>query len=102
MTQPLHAKLPSFIGDKRINLSWNEAVKTVAPTNTSGGKRPAIALNGVSNQSNKRNQLVGRPFEGLTYGRRGGSRGGGQGRGCGKRVRGRGRGYYRSIFICNL
>ncbi|KAL8192179.1 hypothetical protein R6Q57_028041 [Mikania cordata] len=99
MKQSLHAKSPSFIGDKRINLSWSEAVKTVAPANTSGGKRPANALNGVSNQSNKRgrgggNQLVDRPFKGLTYGRRGGSRGGGQGRGWGRRVRGRGRGYY--------
>ncbi|KAI3741678.1 hypothetical protein L1987_59352 [Smallanthus sonchifolius] len=98
MTQPLHAKSPSFIGDKRINLSWNEAVKIVAPANTSGGKRPANALNGLSNQSNKRgrgggNQLVDRAFEGLSHGGRGGSRGGGQGRGWGRR--GRGRGYYR-------
>jgi hypothetical protein len=31
--QPLHAKAPSFIGDKRINLSWKEATKT-APTTT--------------------------------------------------------------------
>ncbi|KAI3800835.1 hypothetical protein L1987_28932 [Smallanthus sonchifolius] len=98
MTQPLHAKSPSFIGDKRINLSWNEALKTVALANTSGGKRPANTLNGLSNQSNKRgrgggNQLVDRAFEGLSHGGRGGSRGGGQGRGWGRR--GRGRGYYR-------
>lgn len=96
MTQPLHSKSPSFIGDKRINLSWNEAVKTVAPANTAGGKRPANALNGSNNQPNKRgrgggNQLVDRAFQGLSYG---GSRGGGQGRGWGGR-RGRGRGYYR-------
>ncbi|KAM0054593.1 putative apoptosis inhibitory 5 [Helianthus debilis subsp. tardiflorus] len=99
MTQPLHTKSPSFIGDKRINLSWNEAVKTVAPANTAGGKRPANAIKGPSNQSNKRsrggsNQLVDRAFEGLSYGGRGGSRGGGgQGRGRGRQ--GRGRGYYR-------
>ncbi|MFS8015745.1 putative apoptosis inhibitory 5 [Helianthus anomalus] len=99
MTQPLHTKSPSFIGDKRINLSWNEAVKTVAPANTAGAKRPANAIKGPSNQPNKRgrggsNQLVDRAFEGLSYGRRGGSRGGGgQGRGRGRQ--GRGRGYYR-------
>ncbi|XP_076903556.1 apoptosis inhibitor 5-like protein API5 isoform X2 [Bidens hawaiensis] len=103
MTQPLHSKSPSFIGDKRINLSWNEAVKTVAPTNSAGGKRPADAVKGSSNQSNKRgrgvnNQLVDRAFEGLSYGGRGGgSRGGGQGRGWGRHSQGqgRGRGYYR-------
>ncbi|XP_076944445.1 apoptosis inhibitor 5-like protein API5 isoform X1 [Bidens hawaiensis] len=103
MTQPLHSKSPSFIGDKRINLSWNEAVKTVAPTKTAGGKRPADAVKGSSNQSNKRgrgvnNQLVDRAFEGLSYGGRGGgSRGGGQGRGWGRHSQGqgRGRGYYR-------
>ncbi|KAJ0589689.1 putative apoptosis inhibitory 5 [Helianthus annuus] len=94
MTQPLHSKSPSFIGDKRINLSWNEAVKTVAPANTSGGKRPANALNGSTNQSNKRGRGGGKQLvEGQSYGGRGGSRGGGQGRGWGRR--GRGRGYYR-------
>ncbi|CAL5412313.1 unnamed protein product [Camellia sinensis] len=30
MTQ-LHAKSPSFIGDKRINLSWKEVAKASAP-----------------------------------------------------------------------
>ncbi|GJU05552.1 hypothetical protein Tco_1121982 [Tanacetum coccineum] len=34
--EPLHSKSPSFIGDKRINLSWNVAVKAVAPANTVG------------------------------------------------------------------
>lgn len=96
MIQPLHSKSPSFIGDKRINLSWNVAVKTVAPANTVGGKRPANATNGSNNQANKRgrggsNQPVERAFESQSYGGRGGSRGGGQGRGG----RGRGRGYYR-------
>ncbi|KAI3680765.1 hypothetical protein L6452_35541 [Arctium lappa] len=94
MAQPLHSKAPSFIGDKRINLSWNETAKTVAPANTAGGKRPGSALNGSGNQANKRgrgggNQLVDRAFEGLPYGGRGGARGG-QGRGWGRRGRGRG------------
>jgi hypothetical protein len=30
--QPLHAKAPSFIGDKRINLSWKEATKSASTT----------------------------------------------------------------------
>ncbi|GJV30402.1 apoptosis inhibitor 5-like protein API5 [Tanacetum coccineum] len=96
MIQPLHSKSPSFIGDKRINLSWNVAVKAVAPANTVGGKRPANATNGSNNQANKRsrggsNQPAERAFESQSYSGRGGSRGGGQGRGRG----GRGRGYYR-------
>ncbi|PWA59260.1 apoptosis inhibitory protein 5 (API5) [Artemisia annua] len=99
MTQPLHAKAPSFIGDKRINLSWKEAVKTVAPSaNATGVKRPASNTNGSGNYANKRgrgggNQLVHRAFEGISHGGRGGPRGGGQGRGRGRRG-GRGRGYY--------
>ncbi|XP_057462407.1 apoptosis inhibitor 5-like protein API5 [Actinidia eriantha] len=32
MTQALHSKSPSFIGDKKINLSWKEAVKALAPS----------------------------------------------------------------------
>ncbi|XP_024987836.1 apoptosis inhibitor 5-like protein API5 isoform X1 [Cynara cardunculus var. scolymus] len=98
ITQPLHSKSPSFIGDKRINLSWKEAVKTMAPSaNATGVKRPANTTNGSGNHANKRgrgggNQLVHRAFEGISYGGRGGSRGGRQGRGWGRR--GRGRGYY--------
>ncbi|XP_023736608.1 apoptosis inhibitor 5-like protein API5 isoform X2 [Lactuca sativa] len=111
MTQPLHAKSPSFIGDKRINLSWKEAVKTAAPSNNATGvKRPANTTNGSGNYTNKRgrggggggNQLVNRAFEGISYGGRGGGGGGGggrggHGRGWGRRGgggRGRGRGYY--------
>lgn len=30
--QPLHSKLPVFIGDKKINLSWKEAPKPSVPT----------------------------------------------------------------------
>ncbi|GJQ95689.1 apoptosis inhibitor 5-like protein API5 isoform X1 [Tanacetum coccineum] len=99
MTQPLHAKAPSFIGDKRINLSWKEAVKTIAPSaNATGVKRPASTKNGSGSYANKRargggNQLVHRAFEGISLGGRGGPRGGGQGRGRGRRG-GRGRGYY--------
>ncbi|CAL5346129.1 unnamed protein product [Camellia sinensis] len=36
MTQLLHAKSPSFIGDKRINLSWKELAKASAPSTTTG------------------------------------------------------------------
>lgn len=33
-TQPLHSKSPSFIGDKRINLSWKEIPKVLPPSAT--------------------------------------------------------------------
>ena len=38
MKQPLHAKVPSFIGDTNINLSWKEATKPLpsAATTTIG------------------------------------------------------------------
>ncbi|KAL6992441.1 Apoptosis inhibitor 5 [Sarracenia purpurea var. burkii] len=101
MTQLLHSKTPSFIGDKRINLSWKDAAKAPAPSSTtaSGGKRPAGAANGSSNNASKKgrgagglqNQLVNRAFEGLSYGgRSGGARGRG---GWGWGGRGRGRSY---------
>ncbi|CBI30647.3 hypothetical protein VitviT2T_015158 [Vitis vinifera] len=35
MTQPLHSKSPSFIGDKRINLSCKEATKPSVPSSKS-------------------------------------------------------------------
>ncbi|XAR59209.1 hypothetical protein NMG60_11014916 [Bertholletia excelsa] len=99
MTQPLHAKSPSFIGDKRINLSWKEATKSSAAStaNAAGAKRPATAANGSNNNAFKKgrgaggmqNQLVNRAFEGLSYG----GRGAGRGRGRGWGGRGRGRGY---------
>ncbi|KAM7263542.1 hypothetical protein ACFE04_001225 [Oxalis oulophora] len=85
MTKPLHAKVPTFIGDKSINLSWKEATKPVLPTTTStGGKRPASAVNGPGgNFASKKgrgggsqNQLVNRAFEGISHGGRGGGRGG--------------------------
>ncbi|XP_076951520.1 apoptosis inhibitor 5-like protein API5 [Bidens hawaiensis] len=107
MTQPLHSKSPSFIGDKRINLSWKEAVKTVAPSpNATGVKRAASTTNGSGNNANKRgrgggsgggNQLVLRAFEGISHGGRGGSRGGGWGR-----RGGRGRGRERGVLLILL
>ncbi|XP_061363444.1 apoptosis inhibitor 5-like protein API5 isoform X2 [Gastrolobium bilobum] len=97
MTKPLHAKVPSFIGDKRINLSWKEATKTASSaTPVAGAKRPATAANGSNNIASKKgrgagglqNQLVNRALEGLSGGGRGGTRG--RGRGWGGRGRGRG------------
>ncbi|KAL8159332.1 hypothetical protein V2J09_000869 [Rumex salicifolius] len=101
MTQPLHAKAPSFIGDKRINLSWKEASKASTTTIGPGAKRPASApTNGSSNHRAKKgrgmgglqNHLVNRALEGISYSGRGGFRGGRGGRGWGGR--GRGRGYH--------
>lgn len=104
MTQPLHKASPSFIGDKKINLSWKEAVKSTVPSGTTaaGGKRPA-ALNGSNNNASKKgrggggfqNPLVNRALEGISYGGRSGGRGGGRGgRGRGGwGGRGRGRSY---------
>ncbi|PSR98615.1 Apoptosis inhibitor 5-like protein [Actinidia chinensis var. chinensis] len=100
MTQALHSKSPSFIGDKKINLSWKEAAKAPAPSTTAaaGVKRPASASNGSNNNASKKgrggggfqNQLANRAFEGLSYGGRSGPRGRGRGRDWGGRGRGRG------------
>ncbi|CAI0445069.1 unnamed protein product [Linum tenue] len=98
MSKPLHAKTPSFMGDKSINLSWKEATKPSVPSNTvtTGGKRPQTATNGSGNPAKKgrggggggmQNQLVNRAFEGIG---RGNTRGRGRGRGWGGRGRGRG------------
>ncbi|ESQ52001.1 hypothetical protein EUTSA_v10016466mg [Eutrema salsugineum] len=102
MTKPLHAKVPSFIGDTNINLSWKEATKPLASaTTTIGGKRPASSNNGSGNNVAAKkgrvsgamhSQLVNKAFEGISaygggrggnrsWGRRGGGRGRGQGRG---------------------
>ncbi|KAL1828222.1 hypothetical protein DCAR_0207417 [Daucus carota subsp. sativus] len=98
MTQPLHSKSPSFIGDKRINLSWKEAVKPSQHTTatSAGGKRSANDNNGSNTYANKKgrggggmqNQLFNRAFENLPQGGRSGSRGG-RGRGRGRQGRGR-------------
>ncbi|XP_010260402.1 PREDICTED: apoptosis inhibitor 5-like protein API5 isoform X2 [Nelumbo nucifera] len=95
MTQPLHSKSPSFIGDKKINLSWKEVAKPSTPSTTApvGGKRTATDTNGSGAPIKKgrgvggvQNQLVNRALEGLSRG----GRSGGRGRGWGGRGRGRG------------
>ncbi|XP_056860755.1 apoptosis inhibitor 5-like protein API5 [Raphanus sativus] len=101
MTKPLHAKVPSFIGDTNINLSWKEATKPLpSATTTIGGKRPANSNTGsVNNVSAKRgrgsggmsNQLVNKAFQGISS--HGGGRGGNRRRGGG-RGRGQGRGHW--------
>ncbi|KAG1330485.1 apoptosis inhibitor 5-like protein API5 [Cocos nucifera] len=49
MTQPLHAKAPSFIGDNKINLSWKEPVKRSPASSTATGvKRNTASINGSS------------------------------------------------------
>ncbi|KAL7249635.1 hypothetical protein ACSBR1_011761 [Camellia fascicularis] len=100
LIQPLHSKSPSFIGDRKINLSWKGAAKpsvsTTAPV--AGKKRAAAATNGSGTHIAKKgrgvgglqNQLVNRALEGLYCGR--GGRTSGRGRGWGGRGRGRGRG----------
>ncbi|GER53455.1 apoptosis inhibitor [Striga asiatica] len=103
MTQPLHSKAPSFIGDqKKINLSWREVPKSAptsgvvpkaAPTSgvvtAPGKKRSANSANGSGTNAAKKgrgaggvqNQLVNRAFEGLND-----IRSGGRGRGWRNRV----------------
>ncbi|KAF5949764.1 hypothetical protein HYC85_011757 [Camellia sinensis] len=100
LIQPLHSKSPSFIGDRKINLSWKEAAKRSVPTiaPVAGKKRAAATTNGSGTHIAKKgrgvgglqNQLVNRALEGLYRGR--GGRTSGRGRGWGGRGRGRGRG----------
>ncbi|XP_058100666.1 apoptosis inhibitor 5-like protein API5 [Magnolia sinica] len=100
MTQPLHSKSPSFIGDKKISLSWKEAAKPSPSSTTAsvGGKRTVPAANGsgVAATATKKgrgmggvqSQLVNRALEGLSHGRSGARNrgwGGGRGRGRGYR-----------------
>ncbi|KAF2567582.1 hypothetical protein F2Q68_00024513 [Brassica cretica] len=107
LSEPLHAKVPSFIGDTNMNLSWKEATKPLASaaTTTIGGKRPANSNNGSGNSgaAKKRrgsngmpNQLVNKAFEGISSygGGRGGNRSQGRRGGGGRRGRGRGRGHW--------
>ncbi|KAF8110228.1 hypothetical protein N665_0086s0066 [Sinapis alba] len=109
MTKPLHAKVPSFIGDTNINLSWKETTKPLASatTTTIGGKRPSNSNNGSGNKvaakkgrgsNGMPNQLVNKAFEGISSygGGGGGGRGGNrsQGRRGGGGRRGRGRGHW--------
>ncbi|KAK4484693.1 hypothetical protein RD792_007285 [Penstemon davidsonii] len=97
MTQPLHSKAPSFIGDQKISLSWREVTKAAIPSTAAAatGQKRTSAGTG-SNAAKKgrgggsQNQLVSKAFEGLNDGR-----GGRGGRGWRGRGGGRGRGYYR-------
>ncbi|CAN6975504.1 unnamed protein product [Brassica rapa subsp. trilocularis] len=99
MTKVLHAKAPSFIGDKSVSLSWKEATKTLAST-TTGVKRPATgAGNNVGAKKGRvpSHQVVKKAFEGISYGGGRGSQRGhgrGQGRRGGGGGRSRGRGYW--------
>ncbi|XP_073300828.1 apoptosis inhibitor 5-like protein API5 isoform X2 [Primulina huaijiensis] len=93
MTQPLHSKVPSFIGDKKITLSWKETTPTLA---AAGKKRSAANISstsapkkGTGAGGDFRNPLLNKAFEGLNEGR---SRGRGRGRGWRGRG-GRGRSY---------
>ncbi|XP_073050441.1 apoptosis inhibitor 5-like protein API5 isoform X1 [Primulina eburnea] len=99
MTQPLHSKVPSFIGDKKITLSWKETTPTVAAAAASK-KRSAANLSGGTRALKKgsgaegdfQNPLLNKAFEGLNDGRSR-SRSRGRGRGRGWRAQGRGRSY---------
>ncbi|CAL5335994.1 unnamed protein product [Camellia sinensis] len=101
LIQPLHSKSPSFIGDRKINLSWKEAAKRLVPTiaPVAGKKRAAAATNGSGTHIAKKgrgvgglqNQLVNRALEGLYRGRGGRTSGRGRGWGGG---RGRGGGFH--------
>ncbi|KAJ0240104.1 Apoptosis inhibitory protein 5 [Hirschfeldia incana] len=102
MTKPLHAKVPSFIGDTNMNLSWKEVTKPLASATTTTignrGKRPANSNNGSGNNGTAKKrrgssgmptQLVNKAFEGISsYGSGGGNRSQGRRRG------GRGRGHW--------
>ncbi|KAL0406759.1 UNVERIFIED_CONTAM: Apoptosis inhibitor 5-like protein API5 [Sesamum latifolium] len=97
MTQPLHGKAPSFIGDQKISLSWKEVTKAAVTSGAGGAgqKRTATATNGSGMNATKKgrgagglpNQLLNRAFEGLNDTRSGGRGRGWRGRG------GRGRSY---------
>ncbi|XP_028116242.1 apoptosis inhibitor 5-like protein API5 isoform X3 [Camellia sinensis] len=101
LIQPLHSKSPSFIGDRKINLSWKEAAKPSVPAiaPVAGKKRAAAATNGSGTHIAKKgrgvgglqNQLVNRALEGLYRGRGGRTSGRGRGWGGG---RGRGGGFH--------
>ncbi|KAL6543288.1 hypothetical protein OROHE_010808 [Orobanche hederae] len=95
MTQSLHSKAPSFIGDQKINLSWREVTKpatSAAAAAATGQKRAASGSRTNASKKGRgagtglQSQLVNRAFAGL-------SDAGSGGRGRGWRGHGRGRGY---------
>ncbi|GAB2228445.1 hypothetical protein Droror1_Dr00010284 [Drosera rotundifolia] len=96
MIQPLHARSPSFIADKRISLSWKEPTNSSEPS--SGGKRPPSGANDSDGNAAKKGRVAGggkdllmnRALGGISYGGR--SSGRGRGRGWAGRSRGSGRG----------
>ncbi|XP_058095709.1 apoptosis inhibitor 5-like protein API5 [Magnolia sinica] len=93
MTQPLHSKSLSFIGEKIITLSWRPATKPslASTTAAAGDKRTAPASFGAMATKKGRGEggkshLVNRAFEDSYHGGRNGA--------WGRGGRGRGRGYY--------
>eukprot|EP00249_Psilotum_nudum_P017406 c26306_g1_i2 orf=866-2125(-) len=101
--QPLHQKVPVFIGDRKINLSWKEAAKATTASANAGGKRAATTVNGVgavATEASKKGRgdgappaLVNRALAGLSRGGRPGVARG-SGKGAWRGGRGRGRGYW--------
>lgn len=96
MTQPLHSKSPSFLGDSKITLSWKPKAKSSgsANTNAAGSKRATSAANVSSITANKRprgesaiqSQLLNRTLKDVFPGGRGGASGRGlNGRGQSER-----------------
>ncbi|XP_078428303.1 apoptosis inhibitor 5-like protein API5 [Wolffia australiana] len=105
MTQPLHSKAPSFIGDAKITLSWKETAKPTPSKAAAVSEKRTLAgsMGARPGQPPKKaraegagfkNQLMNRALEGLSS-RGGGGRGsGGRGRGwAGGRGRGRASSY---------
>lgn len=97
MTPPLHSKSPSFIGDRKINLSWKEAFKPSVPSAAAVAGKKRAGGNSLYTPATKKgrgggfaqSQLVHKALEGLYDGGQSGGRGG-----RGWRGRARGRGYH--------
>lgn len=97
MTQPLHTKTPTFIGDQKVNLSWKEVAKPSGPSTAAvaglSQKRPAATTNVSSNNATKKgrgaggmqHQLVNKAFAGIYDAGRSSGRGGRSWRGRGRR-----------------
>ncbi|KAF9608739.1 hypothetical protein IFM89_010871 [Coptis chinensis] len=54
MTQPLHLKSPSFIGDDKITLSWKAVAKPTGPSTTVAARKRPASTNVSSNAASKR------------------------------------------------